>query len=139
MLCNLASGKRHEVVFKYTCDSPTQRRWFQMRAAPVHDDPPMLMVVHRPFPEPADAAREVCQRFKELSIREFDVLRLLVNGKSKKQIAASLHISTRTAEKHRQTIMRKTQAANIAELVLLVAVGGVVPLELPASVDGQET
>ena len=67
------------------------------------------------------------------------MLKLLVHGQSTRQLAASLHIDARTAEKHRQMIMRKTQAANIAELVLLVAIGDIVPLSLPQSVDNLDT
>lgn len=139
-LRELASGQRQEVLFDYTCHSPTQARWLQMRAAPVLCEPPMLIVIHRRIAPPAPATQEeINERFKAVSPREFDVLKLLVQGQSTKQVAASLHIGARTAEKHRQMIMRKTQAANIAELVLLVAIGDIVPLSLPHSVDGLDT
>lgn len=53
----------------------------------------------------------------ELSKRELDILRLIVDGKSNKQIAEQLDISVRTIETHRLNIMKKMQVNNVAEMV----------------------
>jgi DNA-binding NarL/FixJ family response regulator len=52
-----------------------------------------------------------------LTSREREVLLLLADGKSNKDIAVRLDISTRTAEAHRAEIMRKLNARSLADLV----------------------
>ena len=55
--------------------------------------------------------------FNLLSGREREVLQLLAEGKSAKQISEILHLSVKTVESHRQNIMRKTGVRNLADLV----------------------
>lgn len=62
-----------------------------------------------------DAA--LLQRVKQLSSREFEVMRLVVEGKLNKQIADELDISMKTVEAHRSRIMDKMGARTIPELV----------------------
>lgn len=52
-----------------------------------------------------------------LSPRELEVLQLLAEGKSNKQTAATLNVSTRTVESHRHRIMRKMQFDSFSALV----------------------
>jgi DNA-binding NarL/FixJ family response regulator len=52
-----------------------------------------------------------------LTEREREVVQLLAQGKSNKEIAAALDISVRTVETHRATIMRKLEINSIVELV----------------------
>jgi DNA-binding CsgD family transcriptional regulator len=54
----------------------------------------------------------------QLSNREWDVVRLLIQGKSNKLIAASLGISSRTVEFHLKNIYAKYQVYSRMELVL---------------------
>ena len=51
-----------------------------------------------------------------LSDREREVLQLMAEGKSTKQIALKLHISTKTVETHRRQIMNKLDIHTVAEL-----------------------
>ena len=51
-----------------------------------------------------------------LSDREREVLQLLAEGKSTKQIALKLHISNKTVETHRRQIMNKLDIHTIAQL-----------------------
>ena len=53
----------------------------------------------------------------DLTPRELQVLALLVNGQSSKQIAHALHISVRTVAKYRETLMRKLDRHTVAELI----------------------
>ena len=48
---------------------------------------------------------------------ERQIIRLIAEGRSNKQAAAALGISTRTTETHRATIMRKIGASSTAEMV----------------------
>jgi DNA-binding NarL/FixJ family response regulator len=51
-----------------------------------------------------------------LSPRECEILALVANGHSSKEIAAGLHISVRTVENHRSNIMHSLKARNTADL-----------------------
>jgi DNA-binding NarL/FixJ family response regulator len=53
----------------------------------------------------------------ELSDRQRDVLRLIVEGKRMKEIAATLGLSTRTVESHKYEMMRTLGVQSTAELV----------------------
>ena len=52
----------------------------------------------------------------ELSERQLDVLRLIAQGCSAKQIAFKLGISSRTAEFHKEAIMHKLKLRSTAQL-----------------------
>jgi DNA-binding NarL/FixJ family response regulator len=64
----------------------------------------------RNYPEKKDSA------FSILTKREREILQLLTEGKTTKQIAKSLHISTKTVEVHRLNVMSKLKIDNIAQL-----------------------
>jgi two-component system response regulator NreC len=53
-----------------------------------------------------------------LSVREREVVQLLAEGKSNKEIGASLNISKRTVDHHRARIMEKLKLQSVGELVL---------------------
>ena len=52
-----------------------------------------------------------------LTTREREILKLIAEGKSNKEIAKLLFISMRTVENHRASIMRKLNLSNTAEIV----------------------
>ncbi len=52
-----------------------------------------------------------------LTAREREIVQLLAEGKSNKEVAASLNISIKTAETHRTNIMNKLDLRSITELV----------------------
>lgn len=52
----------------------------------------------------------------ELSLREREVLQLVAEGKSAKEIGSLLNISVKTAEVHRRNIMQKLDMKSTAEL-----------------------
>jgi DNA-binding NarL/FixJ family response regulator len=54
--------------------------------------------------------------FSILTPREREVLQLLAEGKSTKEIASCLHVSVKTVETHRNKIMEKLDIRSIAEL-----------------------
>ena len=57
------------------------------------------------------------QRYLGLTPRERDVLPLVVSGLLNKQAAAQLGISEVTLQVHRRNVMRKMDAASLADLV----------------------
>ncbi|HOG64757.1 MAG TPA: response regulator transcription factor [Spirochaetota bacterium] len=64
-----------------------------------------------------------------LSPREQEVLRLLAEGLSNKEVADRLFISTKTAEHHRANIMAKLDVHNMVELVRYAARLGLVDMQ----------
>jgi DNA-binding NarL/FixJ family response regulator len=54
---------------------------------------------------------------KDLSLREIEIIKLIKQGHSSKEIAGDLHISVRTAEVHRHNILKKLKLKNTAALI----------------------
>lgn len=67
--------------------------------------------------------------FSVLTEREREVLQLLAEGKSTKEIAASLHVSVKTVETHRQRTMDKLDVHSVAELTKYAIREGLTSLE----------
>jgi DNA-binding NarL/FixJ family response regulator len=55
--------------------------------------------------------------FRTLTDREREIVQMLAEGKSNKEIATKLSISVKTVETHRATVMRKLDISSIVELV----------------------
>jgi two-component system response regulator NreC len=66
---------------------------------------------------------------KTLSLREREVLQLLAEGKSSKDIASHLHVSEKTVHTHRQHIMEKLNLHSIAELTKYAIREGITTVE----------
>ena len=91
-------------------------------------DTQLLSAVHRAL----DANRRILQaaadcadamkRIALLTLREHEVLTLLVDGKSSKEIAKTLGTSPRTIDVHRARVFQKLQADTLPDLVRLVLV-----------------
>jgi FixJ family two-component response regulator len=62
---------------------------------------------------------ELRGRFSTLTARERQVLTLVIAGRLNKQIAGELGVSEMTVKMHRRQVMRKMQAAGLAQLVRL--------------------
>ncbi|NQW17319.1 MAG: response regulator transcription factor [Chloroflexi bacterium] len=66
---------------------------------------------------------------QSLTQREIEVLRLIVDGKTGREIAEDLNISPNTVERHRQNIMGKLGLHNRTELVKYAISKGLVEVE----------
>jgi DNA-binding NarL/FixJ family response regulator len=64
-----------------------------------------------------------------LTPREREILQLVAEGKSTKEIAATLHSAVKTVETHRGHIMRKLNLRSVAELTKYAVREGLTPLE----------
>lgn len=67
--------------------------------------------------------------FSQLSEREREVLAMIAEGRSNKEIAAQLGIGVRTAETHRERIMRKLNIRTVAGLTKFAIVNGISSLD----------
>lgn len=61
-----------------------------------------------------------------LTSREREVIQLLAEGKSTKEVASALDLSTKTADTHRSNIRRKLNLHSISELVLFAVRNGII-------------
>jgi DNA-binding NarL/FixJ family response regulator len=64
-----------------------------------------------------NASAPTGMRASRLTSREREIVQLLSEGKSSKEVASSLGISVKTAETHRANIMRKLEIHSVSELV----------------------
>ena len=69
--------------------------------------------------------------FAMLTVREREVLQLLAEGKSTRQIGACLNISLKTVETRRQQIMAKLNLDNMADLIKYAIREGLTSLDPP--------
>jgi len=67
---------------------------------------------------------EIATRLAELTPREHEVMEMVTEGLSNKEIAASLGVTAKTVEAHRARVMDKMQAGSLAELVRMVLIAG---------------
>jgi len=65
----------------------------------------------------SDAKPDEGSVFRTLTSREREIVQMLAEGRSNKQIANKLSISVKTVETHRATVMRKLEINSIVELV----------------------
>lgn len=81
---------------------------------------------------PADQAGDGSQgrtAFDVLSPREREVLQLLAEGMTNKEVAGILHLSTKTVETHRAQLMEKLKIRTVAGLTKYAVRHGLTPLE----------
>jgi DNA-binding NarL/FixJ family response regulator len=65
----------------------------------------------------ADTTGQIVATVPPLTPREIEVVRLLANGKSNREAAGTLEVSTRTVESHRDHIMHKLHFSSFSQLV----------------------
>jgi len=65
--------------------------------------------------------------FIQLSVREFEVVTLMLNGKSNKEISALIRLSASTISSHKARIFAKLKVANDIELSQLANTFGLIP------------
>lgn len=62
----------------------------------------------------------------QLSIREIEIIKLIIQGMSSKEIGANLFISTRTVETHRHNILKKLKLNSTASLINHINTKGII-------------
>ena len=68
-------------------------------------------------------------RLSKLNARERQVLQLLSEGKTTRKIALELHLSPKTIESNRRSIMEKLEIYSVAELTKLAVREGLTSIE----------
>jgi two-component system response regulator FixJ len=68
---------------------------------------------------------EIAPRLDHLTPREHEVMEMVTEGRSNKEIAMDLGVSAKTVEAHRARVMEKMGAGSLAELVRMVMAAGI--------------
>jgi DNA-binding NarL/FixJ family response regulator len=76
--------------------------------------------------EPSTRGHTLPARTDHLTPREAEVLQLIAEGQTNKQIACELGISAKTVEKHRQQVMNKLRIHDVAGLTRYAMAKGVI-------------
>jgi DNA-binding NarL/FixJ family response regulator len=74
-------------------------------------------VLFRRFEEQAAGGEKQARADTALTAREREIVQLLAEGRSNKEVASNLAISTKTVETHRASIMRKLNLDSLSDLV----------------------
>ena len=82
---------------------------------------------HGAFMEGADN-----QKSTALTAREVEVLKIIADGYSNKEVAGMLEISIKTVEKHRQQVMNKLNIHDVAGLTRYALSRGLIDRRVPA-------
>jgi DNA-binding NarL/FixJ family response regulator len=83
------------------------------------------LLLRRSFAEPASRWERLQNK---ISNREREVLQLVAEGRSTKEIAATLYVSVKTIETHRKQIMDKLNVHSVAGLTKYAVRAGITPL-----------
>jgi len=79
----------------------------------------------------ADSGRPASSPASKLTKREREVLVLIAEGLTNKEVASKLDISVRTVETHRERLMRKLEIRSAAGLTKFAIAQGLVKLDKP--------
>lgn len=99
----------------------------EVRAGRLYLSPAVAEQVIRDYVRLAEA--EAGSALAVLSGREREVMQLIADGHSTKEIAGELHVSVKTVESHRKQIMDKLGLHSVAELTKYAIREGLTPLD----------
>lgn len=84
-----------------------------------------------------NGTRSDSPKVPQLTPREREVVQLLAEGKSSKEVASALNLSTKTAETHRSNIMRKLGFHSIRDIVVYAIKNNIIQVQMPLHVTDQ--
>jgi DNA-binding NarL/FixJ family response regulator len=80
------------------------------------------------FAPVAELRKQVGGSKEDLTVRQREVLQLVAEGKTSREIATALDISTKNVEFHKKAIMDQTGLRTTAELTRYAVANGIIPL-----------
>src|SRR5205809_2352140 len=101
-----------------------------LRRDKIYFTPKVAAMVLDGFLRKDGAAPEPPMRSR-LTPREREIVQLLAEGKSSKEVAVALGLSVKTAETHRSNIMRKLELHSVSDLVLYAVRNNIVHVVQP--------
>ena len=109
-------------------DAPTEelaRAIESVNAGEAFFSPPVAQIALNQYVTDADDTKPLAK----LSERESEVVALIAEGKSNKEIASHLGIGVRTIETHRERVMRKLDIHSVAGLTKFAIANGMITIE----------
>ena len=101
----------------------------QVLAGKVYISPKIAVAVREALSENPSQPSDFSHVRGRLTAREREVLQLLAEGKSTKEVAAVLHVGVKTVETHRRQMMEKLQMYSLAELTKYAIREGITSVE----------
>jgi DNA-binding CsgD family transcriptional regulator len=142
-LGQVMKNERAEVCLEFACSCRSKPQWYRMCATRL--DPPdprqsfRVLVVHQEITQQKQAEEKLQelsghlinaqeQGSERLTARQREVVRLLAEGRSMKEIAFMLNITTRTVAYHKYTVMEQHQIKTSAGLIQFAIKNHLVPV-----------
>lgn len=113
-------------LVKQTAANDLIRAIREVHRGNVFFSPSISRLIASKFREKGQAEPVILRKPKILSDREAQILRLIADGMTNKEIGQKLDISTKTVEKHRQRIMDKLGIHDVAGLTRYAIAKGIV-------------
>jgi DNA-binding NarL/FixJ family response regulator len=111
------SSGAHGYLLKEDADSELFSAINKVKQAKIYISPKLSEYLTEDWARILRGEHELSSEAESLTTREREVLKLVAEGKSSKEVASLLNISIRTVEHHRANIMDKLNFKNIAELI----------------------
>lgn len=102
-----------------------------LRQGKIYFSPKAASIVMDGYLDREGATPVRSQLRSKLTPREREIVQLLAEGKSSKEVAVVLGLSVKTAETHRSNIMRKLELHSVSELVLYAVRNNIVHVAQP--------
>lgn len=102
-----------------------------LRQGKIYFSPKAASIVMDGYLDREGATPARSQLRSKLTPREREIVQLLAEGKSSKEVAVVLGLSVKTAETHRSNIMRKLELHSVSELVLYAVRNNIVHVAQP--------
>jgi DNA-binding NarL/FixJ family response regulator len=84
-----------------------------------------------------NGSSRVLPELPKLTPREREVVQLLAEGKSSKEVASLLNLSTKTAETHRSNVMRKLGFHSIRDLIVYAIKNNIIQVQMPMQAENR--
>jgi DNA-binding NarL/FixJ family response regulator len=111
------SSGAHGYLLKEDADSELFSAINKVKQGKIYISPKLSEYLTEDWAKIRRGEHELSSEAEPLTTREREVLKLVAEGKSSKEVASLLNISIRTVEHHRANIMVKLNCKNIAELI----------------------
>ena len=111
------SSGAHGYLLKEDADSELFSAIVKVKQGKIYVSPKLSEYLTEDWARIHRGEHDVASEIEPLTTRERQILKLVAEGKSSKEVASLLNISNRTVEHHRSNIMDKLSLKNVAELI----------------------
>ena len=111
------SSGAHGYLLKEDADSELFSAIDKVKQGKIYVSPKLSEYLTEDWARIHRGEHDVASEIEPLTTRERQILKLVAEGKSSKEVASLLNISNRTVEHHRSNIMDKLSLKNVAELI----------------------